>query len=252
METCMLPLGFPSGWVATHCANDFYQQFELKEWDDVHVLWMSETGPSILMTKKPVRKLEDLKGLTLRAIGLQAETLKALGGTPAPSPVVEVYDGIAKGVLDGVYLPIETLKVFKFGEVVDYTTLNWQATVNANFFTVMNKDSWNKLPPDVKEVFDEVSGIFSERYALMWNVVDLEGKAFGLEQGVELIELPPAEAARWQQAVEPVIDNYVKVLEGKGYSEAEARGWIKFLRERAGYWTEKQIEYGIASVTSLK
>ncbi len=63
-ETLSLPLGYPSGYVAGEVANDFYNQFHQKEWDAVHVLLFYSTGPQIISTvKKPVRTLEDLKGL---------------------------------------------------------------------------------------------------------------------------------------------------------------------------------------------
>jgi hypothetical protein len=83
----------------------------------------------------------------------------------------------------------------------------------------------------------------------MWNEIDLEGKEFAKDKGVKYLELSPQEAARWQKAVEPVINNYVKELVSKGYKEAEVRSWIDYMRERIKYWTEKQIEYKIASPT---
>jgi hypothetical protein len=39
----------------------------------------------------------------------------------------------------------------------------------------------------------------------------------------------------------------VKKLGGKGYTEADARGWIKFLYDRAEFWKQKQIELRIPS-----
>ncbi len=83
----------------------------------------------------------------------------------------------------------------------------------------------------------------------MWNEIDLVGKKFGAEKGVEYIELSEAQVARWKQAVAPVVDNYIKTMVTKGYSEAEVKGWIKFLEERIAYWTAKQLEYNIPSAT---
>jgi hypothetical protein len=47
----------------------------------------------------------------------------------------------------------------------------------------------------------------------------------------------------------PVIDGYVKDMVSKGYSEDEVRGWIRFLRDRIKYWTQKQESYYIKSAT---
>ena len=111
----------------------------------------------------------------------------------------------------------------------------------------MNKDSYAKLPPDIKGIFDTLVGEYKERYILMWNSIDFVGKKAGLEQGVEFIDLSPAEVTKFKAAVEPVIGDYTKAMVAKGYSEAEVKGWIKFLRERSDYWTAKQIAWRIPS-----
>jgi TRAP-type C4-dicarboxylate transport system substrate-binding protein len=248
-EVTGLPLNYPSAWVSSNVLNDFYQEFKPKEFDKVRVLWMNTSTPSAIATaKKPVRKLEDLKGLTIRAPGICGEVIKALGGTPAPTPMPEVYDAIKKGVLDGESSNFETLKTFRFAEVVKYSTSCWQITNPYPFYVAMNKNSYNKLPKDIKAIFDTLVGEYKDRYILMWNTVDFVGKAYGVEKGVEFIELSPQEAARWQAAVKPVIDNYVKNIVNKGYSEAEARAWIKFIHDRIDYWTKKQIALRIPSV----
>lgn len=247
-EAAGLPLGFASAWVGSQVLNDFYQEFRPKEFDEVKVLWLNTSPSSAIATsKKPIRTLEDLKGLTIRAPGLAGEVIKALGGSPAPTPMVEVYDAIAKGVIDGEASNLETLFAFKFAEVVKYTTSVWAINNPFPFYCVMNKKSYDKLPPDIKAIFDKLVGEYKERYILMWNSIDFVGKNFGLSKGVEIIELPPSEIPKWEAAVEPVIDGYVKRLASKGYSEAEVRGWIKFLRERADYWTKKQIAMHIPS-----
>ncbi|MFZ0447621.1 MAG: TRAP transporter substrate-binding protein [Desulfatiglandaceae bacterium] len=247
-EACGLPLGFPTGWVSSEVMNDFYQEFKPKEFDKVRILWMNASPPTAIATsKKPIRTLEDLKGLTIRAPGLAGEVLKALGGNPAPTPMMEVYDAISKGVIDGETSNFETLFAFKFAEVVKYSTSVWQINNPYPFYLAMNKNSYKKLPPDIKAIFDKLVGEYKERYILMWNAIDFIGKAFGLKHGVKFIELPPSELPKWQAAVKPVIENYVKRMVKKGYSEAEVRGWIKFLRERSDYWKAKQITLRIPS-----
>ncbi|NIO04828.1 MAG: C4-dicarboxylate ABC transporter substrate-binding protein [Proteobacteria bacterium] len=246
---CELPLSYPSAWVSSQVANDFYSTYAPKEWDKVKVLWMNTSNPSLIISKVPVRKLEDLKGLTIRAPGIVGYTVKALGGTPAPTPMMEVYDAMAKGVIDGVNTPFETLKTFRFAEVVGYTTASWHTGNVYYFYMVMNKKSYEKLPPDIKEIFDQLSGEYKERYALMWNAIDFYGKEFAQQKGVEIIELPEYEAARWVKAAAPVIEDYVKDMVGKGHSEAEVRGWLKFIRERMEYWTAKQLQLSIKSPT---
>ncbi len=247
-EAVGLPIGYPSAWVAGQVINDFYEKFKPKEFDKVRVLWLNTSSNSAIATsKKAVRKLADLKGLTIRAPGQIGEVIKALGGTPAPTPMMEVYDSIAKGVLDGEASNFETLFAFKFGEVVKYSTSIWQINSPYPFYLVMNKNSYKKLPADIKPIFDKLVGEYKERYIMTWNSIDFVGKAFGQKKGVEIIELPADETAKWQAAVQPVFDGYVKRLVAKGFAEEEVRGWIKYLRERSDYYTKKQIALRIPS-----
>jgi len=242
-----LPLGVPSGWVGAHMAFDFYQKYMPKEFDDVKVLAIHANAPSMIITKKPLNTLDDVKGVTIRAPSLSGEIVAALGGNPAPTPMMETYDAIAKGVVDGVWAPYETLKTFRFAEVAKYVTACWQIGASYPFYLAMNKNSYNKLPRDLQALVDVMSGEYQERYALMWNEIELVGYAFGAEKGVKYIDLSDEQAAKWQNAVEPVIASYIKNLSGKGYSEQEVKEWVDYMRARVAYWTAKQMEYKIPS-----
>ena len=57
------------------------------------------------------------------------------------------------------------------------------------------------------------------------------------------------EAARWQKAVEPVLNDYVRSMADKGYPAAESQRWIAFLRERIQYWSAQQASREIPSLT---
>jgi TRAP-type C4-dicarboxylate transport system substrate-binding protein len=249
MEAAELPLGYPSGWVANQIMNDFYMKFKPKEMDTVHVMWWHANTPSVLLTTKPVRKLEDLKGLTIRAPGIIGDVIKALGGTPAPTPAPDTYDAISKGVIQGAFMGTEAAKNFRLADVAKYITNTWMVGPSYPMYAIINKNSYNKLPPDVKSVFDSLCTEYRDRFAVMWNEADFEGKEALLKNGGEYINLSKQESARWTKAVEPVIDDYVKRMVSKGFAEPEVRSWIEYLRQRTGYWTQKQVELKIKSVT---
>lgn len=247
-EVLDLPLGFPNAWVSNHVVNDFFRKFKPKEWDDVHVITLHSSPINVMMTAtKPVYKLEDLKGLNIRGLGYIADVITALGGTPRALPTPEVYDAILKKVVDGVYIPMETFRAFRYAEVIKYTTECWPIGQHYTFYIVMNKDSWKKLPDDVKKVISEYP--FEDKLATMWNEIDIDGKKLGIEKGIQFIQLSPDEAKRWIKATESVIEKYVKSMVSAGYPEKEVRGWISFVKERIDYWTKKQKELKIKSTT---
>ncbi len=251
-EVCSLPLGYPNPWVGTHVLNDFYDEFKPKEWDKVKVLWMHSSGVNILMTKKPVQEMADLKGMVIRAPGRIGKTINALGGSPAPTTMSEAYDALSKGVIQGVYTGVMGLKSWRFAEVIDYTTLSWQIGSVFPFYVVMNQRSWQKLPKDIQQIFSDAIEEYKEKFAVMWNASEVGGKKYGLEKGVTYFELSKEEAMKWQEAVQPVIEDYVKEMIGKGFAESDLRRWIDFLQKRIAYWTDKQIESGVKSATGPK
>jgi TRAP-type transport system periplasmic protein len=237
MEIMELPLGFPSAWIATHVANDFYDKFKPKEWDTYHPLMFSTSPINVIQTlNKPVKTLEDIKGLKIRGTGRIGDIVKALGAVPMPIETVDLYEALRRGVIDGTYTPVETLKGFKTGEVLKYTSATWKVGSVFAFYVVMNKNKWNALPPDVQKTFTEFSKEFIERWAVEWNNIDIEGREFFLKQGGQVIPVSDAEGAKMAKAAEPVIADYKKDLTSKGFKAAEVDGWVNFVRERIEYW----------------
>jgi TRAP-type C4-dicarboxylate transport system substrate-binding protein len=229
-EVLDLPLGSKTAVVATRLVNDFYKKFKPKEFDDVKIMYFHAHGPGILHTRsKPINKLEDLKGVKIRATGTTAKVVAHLGATPVAMPMPETYDSISRGVADGVVCPMEALKGWKLGEVVKYTTQDFGAAYNMLFFVAMNKDKWNSLPPDIQKIIEQVNEEWIEKTGKNWDAIDKEGYDFIQKLGNKVIPLSKAEDARWAKAVEPLFTEYVKEKTAKGLPAAEA---LKFCRER--------------------
>jgi TRAP-type transport system periplasmic protein len=237
MEIMELPIGFPSSWIATHVANDFYNKYRPKEWETYQPLMFSTSPINVIQTlKKPVKTLEDLKGLKLRGTGRLGDIVKALGGTPIPIETPDLYDSLKRGVIEGALLPLETLKGFKTGEVLKYVTASWKVGSAYCFYVVMNKQKWAGLPADVQKVVADFSKDFTERWAVEWNNIDIEGREFFIKQGGQIVAISDAESARWVKAGEPVVADFKKDLTAAGYKAGEVDTWLSFVRERIEYW----------------
>ena len=241
MEIMELPLGFSSAWVATHVANDFHNKFKPKDFDQYHLLMLSTSPINVMQTvSKPVKTLEDMKGLKIRGTGRLGDIVKVLGGTPIPIATPDLYDSLKRNVIEGALLPFETLQGFKTGEILKYVTASWKVGSTYAFYVVMNKDKWNSLPPDVQKVINDFSNEFTERWAVEWNNIDIEGKNYFAKQGGQVIPLSAAESARWVKASEPVVEDYKKDLISKGYKAAEIDSWLKYIEERIDYWEAQE------------
>ncbi|OGN99965.1 MAG: hypothetical protein A2Y58_04215 [Chloroflexi bacterium RBG_13_51_52] len=248
-EVLDLPMGYPTGWVGSHVATDFMNEFKPKEWDNLHVLLVNAgVTAGLMLHDTKVTKLEDLQGKTLRGAGEVASAINALGATARDIPMPEMYDSVSKGVVDGTLVGIETLKSFKMADVCKYTTFAWQVGNMYTFYLAMNKAKWDALPDDIKDIFNEVSEEYAEKYALTWNEIDIAGINHSLSiPGNEVFTLSDAEGARFNAAVQPVLGNYVDAMVGKGYVRSEVEDWISYIKDRINYWKTKEAESNIPS-----
>jgi TRAP-type C4-dicarboxylate transport system substrate-binding protein len=209
MAAVDLPMGYTSGEVASKVAEEFAKTFKPKELSDVKVLYLHAHGPGLLHTKKPVRRLEDLKGMKIRATGLSAKIVTALGGVPVAMPQGDTYDALKKGVVEGTFGPMEVLKGWKQAEVIKYTTECYSVGYTTTFFVVMNLDKWNALPADIKKIFEKVSEKYTDIHGKVWDSTDQEGRKYTLSLGNKIISVLDTESDRWRKAVEPVINDYI-------------------------------------------
>ncbi len=237
-ELVDLPHAYPNGWVATKVANDFYQKFTPAEFDDAHILYFHAHGPGVIFTaEKPVRKMEDLKGLLIRATGAGVKIMEALGATGHGAGQPEAYELLAKGIVDGTFAPREVLKGWKQAEVVKYVTNCYGVGNTTDMYVAMNKDKWNSLPDSIKRVFTEVSSEWIEKHGMVWDYYDKVAIEYFLSfEGREVIELPPEEMARWIEATKVVITNYLEELSAMGLP---ATDYQKYLEERVDYWSQR-------------
>ncbi|MFC1829412.1 TRAP transporter substrate-binding protein [Thermodesulfobacteriota bacterium] len=218
MAAVDLPMGYPNGKVASRVAHEFAKAIKPKELNDVKVLYLHAHGPGLLHTKKPVSKLEDLKGMKIRATGLSSKVVEALGGVPVAMPQGGTYEALQKGVVEGTFGPMEVLKGWKQAEVIKYTAECYSVGYTTTFFIVMNLNKWNALPDDVKKVFEEVSEKYVDVHGEVWDATDKEGRKYTLSLGNEIIPVSDKESARWRKAVEPVIEKFAKETpEGQMY-----------------------------------
>ncbi|MBU1185062.1 MAG: TRAP transporter substrate-binding protein [Proteobacteria bacterium] len=222
MEVLDLPMGYPNGRVATRVANEFFRKFMPKELAEVKLLYIHAHGPGLLHTKQPVTTLEQLKGMKIRSTGLSAKVTEALGAVPVAMPQGQTYESLQKGVVEGTFAPIETLKGWKQGEVIKSTTDCSDIGYTTAMFVVMNLKKWNSLPADVRKVMEEVSAQWIDVHGKAWDDLDEEGRKYTLSLGNKIVSLSTEENNRWKKAVRPIIDDYVKEVSAKGLPAQQA------------------------------
>ena len=214
LEGLDLPHGYPDGVTATRVANELIEQFKPAEIGNVQFLYCHAHGPGILATRKGnnVESLEDFKNLQVRATGFSSATVAALGGKPVGMPQNDTYEALQKGTVDATFCPVEALKGWRHGEVIDAVTDSRCIGYTTVFYVVMNKQVWEKLPEDIRQIFNDVNREWVAKHGEAWNTADDEGREYilALDPPRKTFTLPDAEQTRWRAAVQPVIEDYVK------------------------------------------
>jgi TRAP-type C4-dicarboxylate transport system substrate-binding protein len=224
MEAIDLPMGYPSGKVATLVINDFYKKFQPKELAGVKVLYLHAHGPGLLHSKKPVSKLEDLKGMRIRSTGMTASIAKALGAVPVAMSQDNTYEALLNNQVDATFGPMEVLKGWNQAKVIKVTVDDCCVSYTTGMYLLMNLKKWNSLPQDIQKIFDEVSAEWVIKHGEAWDASDQEGRKYTLSLGNKVVSLTIQEEGRWANAIRPVIDSYVngatkKRLSGREYVE---------------------------------
>ncbi len=227
-EVITLP-GLPirSGEHGSEVLWKLYERFPAiqREFSAVHPLLLHTTHPYFIFTsKKQVKTLEDLKGLKMRVIGGPAtEQMKALGAVPTPMPMPDVYQALEKGVIDGMAAPWEAVLAFRLYEVAKYYTMVPLSAVN--FSLCGNKQKWQSLPGEVRDQIMSVSGLPGSKFwgKNYFDTAEAEVVAKTKAANIEVVRYtpPPEELARWAKlATEPLWEEWVKKMEGKGQRDA--------------------------------
>lgn len=216
LEGLDLPVGYPDGLTATKIANEMVKKYNPQELSDVKVLYLHAHGPGILASKKKVEKLSDLASMKIRATGLSAKIVTALGAVPIAMSQGETYEALQKGVAEATFCPVETLKGWKQGEVIDYVVDTRAVGYTTAMFVVMNKQKWESLPKDIQKVFDEVSAEWIEKQGLAWDKSDAEGEEFVKGLNRTFISLAPEQEEAFRNAVQPILEGYATDVEAKG------------------------------------
>lgn len=206
----------------------FKEDLGVDEFSDVKVLMFWATGPGDIMSKIQVNTLEDMQHLEMRAAGGSAVPVKTLGAVPHSMPMSEAYLALDQGLVNSILGPTDTLKGFRLAEVVQYVTRT-PFLYNIPFVKVMNQDTWNALPEDVQDIFEELNEEFVKKYGELFADASREGLHFARdEHGIEVIELSEEEEDRWMQRLDMVVDDW---MDDKSMAGLPAQEAVRITRE---------------------
>ncbi|MEW6622849.1 MAG: TRAP transporter substrate-binding protein DctP [Bacillota bacterium] len=143
-----------------------------------------------LHSHKPVRNLEDLKGLKVRTVGAWAEILPKMGASVVSLPGDEVLPALERKVIDATEwaTPGENL-VMGFHEVANYIIIPGVHQPCAPFEFVINSKKWAELPDDLKAIVESAAKLTTLHSWTALGVQDMGAMEFYAQKGVNIIKM---------------------------------------------------------------
>lgn len=160
-------------------------------------------GGRQLNSVRPIEQLSDLAGLKLRVPNQQTyiDTWQALGASPTPMALNEVFSAMEQGAIEGQENPLDVVRFSSFYEVAPFVTETNH--LYGNFHFQMWGDTFDGYSPEVQQILTDAADTVSSTYREESVSEAQDHRAFLEENGVEFFEIDLAE---WREPTASLIE----------------------------------------------
>ena len=223
VEVFELPFLMTNAEATSRAYWEYVQTVAPDEFKDVHVLALQVHGPGVIHTvDKAVKTVEDMKGLKLRAPTRQVtKLLGALGATPVGMPLPAITDALSKGTVNGAVIPWEVVQPTKVQELTKYHAEFDPAggsLYTTTFILAMNKAKYDSLPPDLKKVIDNNSGIDTSAWlGKVQQDNDIPGRQAAVDHKNTIFTVSAEEAQNFRRKSRQLEVEWVQDMNKRGF-----------------------------------
>lgn len=162
---------------------------------------------NLAWSNKPIRSLEDFKGLKFRTSGFWGEILTEAGASVMMLPAGEIYEALQRKVLDAGEFSIPSMdKDLAFHEIAKYLLVPGIHQPSTFLDITVNKKSWAALPEDLKAIVAFAAQATTLEMVTLAIHEDIHALNFFAEKGVEIEYLDPAIQKDLAQKAEALLD----------------------------------------------
>ncbi len=215
LEVFDLPFMSSTALATSQASQEFAETFGREDLNEYKVLAVHVHAPGTIHTKnKLIKSIEDFKGLKLRGpTRAITKMLAGLGATPVGMPVPQVAPSLSKGVIDGMVVPWEVMPSFKLHEL---TKAHTEVTGDRGLYTtpflfLMNKNRYESLSTEHREIIDSNSGIGLAKIAgQLWDDIELPARNLAKQAGGEFFQLSGESLRRIKLVGSKMTDEWIE------------------------------------------
>jgi TRAP-type C4-dicarboxylate transport system substrate-binding protein len=222
IEAFELPFMMTTSEATSKAAWEYLQTYAKDEFKDTHLIAANVHGPGVIHSRdKQISTIADLRGLKVRGpTRVTTKLLAALGAAPVGMAMQQIPDAISKGVIDAVVVPWEVVPVVKLEELVKTHTEFDPAAgglYTVVFVVTMNKAKYESLPPDLKKVIDNNSGVETSGWlGKTAQSADLPARKLVEDRKHSVVTVKGPALAGFEKAAMQVQTEWAKEMDAKG------------------------------------
>ncbi|HNW01329.1 MAG TPA: TRAP transporter substrate-binding protein [Burkholderiaceae bacterium] len=223
VEVFELPFMMTNAEATSKAYWEYVQTVAADEFKDTQVLALQVHGPGMFHTKeKQIKTAADLKGLKMRGPTRQiTKMLGYLGATPVGMPLPGIPDALSKGTIDGAVIPWEVVPSVKVHELTKFHSEfepSGGALYTTTFVMAMNKAKYNSLPPDLKKIIDNNSGLETSGWlGKVQQAGDVAGRQSAVDRKNTIYTIPATDAQEFRRKAALVEVEWMEDMNKRGF-----------------------------------
>ena len=223
-EVFDLPFMMTNAEATSKAFWEYVQTKAADEFKDVKPVAFQVHGPGMFHIKnRAIRSPEDLRGLKMRGPTRQiTKMLGYLGATPVGMPLPQIPDSLSKGVIDGAVIPWEVVPSIRVHELTQFHSEfdpAGGALYTTTFVMGMNQRKYDSLPPDLKKVIDDNSGLNTSAFlGRTQQAGDAPARKMAVDRGNTINTIGMAEAQEFRRRARQVEVEWVQDMDRRGFN----------------------------------
>lgn len=240
IEVFELPFMMNNAEATSKAYWEYVQTVAADEFKDTQVLALHVHGPGVIHTSdKAIKSIADLRGVKVRAPTRQVTKLMGiLGATPVGMPLPGIPDALSKGTINGCVIPWEVVPSVKVHELTKFHAEFdpvGGSLYTTTFVMAMNKAKYNSLPPDLKKVIDNNSGMATSAWlGRTQQGNDPIGRKAAVDHGNTIFTVSAAEAQEFRRKSRSIEIDWMEDMNKRGFDGKKLLDTARALIEKHG------------------
>ncbi len=169
----------------------------------------------VATVKRPVRSVEDCKGLKLKTAGGMYDKIgRRYGIVPVSIAASETYEAMQRGVVEGCIFNFPSIRSYRLNEQIKYITSGMRCGGYPGA-VIINEKKWEKLPAEIQKGILLASEDAHRRWGPYWDEQHDETVKQFEKQGIQVYPIKPEERAKWDAPLKGVEEEYITEVEKK-------------------------------------